>query len=356
MDDKMHLFGKKLIFGAKKHFIQNLSTFYFSKRIFTYLRAQILIKEIMAVNEIKKKYACTQDEWYAVSELAINNLEEDIDDFTTEDTNIDAAYVTWLRDLRAAAIALPNEEQRSARHETLRNLLPGLMEPIKTDFRRMQNYIRKGWPTEEPLPRYEAAGLIEYNAIGDNNWEHVVELNDMMEDFLAVAANVAKLTTPGGMPAGFAAQVTSNFNKFNDVYEPFMSSREQTVARNAKITADNVLYDACMDGFMKLAREVVYKNDSGKKKRYVFKTLKNLVSAPGDSSLMVTLKKPDDNVAAHIVVKVKKEGLPAKEIETDDKGEAKFMISGKCTVTVGDKMIKKEVKPGTHARLTIVVE
>jgi hypothetical protein len=113
----------------------------------------------MNKEKTKQRYKCKEDELYAVCEIAIANLEKDLADFAAKSTNYTPALVTALRLLLKNAKDLPNEEQRSARHEVLRGLLPKLVEEVKTDFRTLQSYIRDGWPGEIAKPRYEAAGL-----------------------------------------------------------------------------------------------------------------------------------------------------------------------------------------------------
>jgi hypothetical protein len=107
----------------------------------------------MSKEKIKQRYKCNEDELYAICEMAIGNLEKDLAAFVARSTNYTAGLVSALRLLLQNAKALPNEEQRSAQHEVLRGLLPQLVDEVKTDFRRLQSYIRDGWPGEIAKPR-----------------------------------------------------------------------------------------------------------------------------------------------------------------------------------------------------------
>ena len=205
-------------------------------------------------------------------------------------------------------MALPDEETRNATHQTLKSLLPGLTETCKDNFNDLKGYIRDGWPNENPTPRYEAAGLVEYNNIGKNNWENVKGMNDNMIEF--IADNTAELTTPGGMPATFATKVDDDSTAFKDMYNPYLSSRETGTATAAKLKANNNLYDAVAD-FQKDGVEMVYRRDEAKQRRYMFSVLKDIVSPPGSASLKVTVKDALDVLVPDRDVKIKRPGEAA---------------------------------------------
>ncbi|MEP7167744.1 MAG: hypothetical protein ABI855_00075 [Bacteroidota bacterium] len=312
------------------------------------------------MSEVKAKYPSTQVELYAIEKLSIDNLEFDLGLFAAENTNYNSALITSIRALRAAAMALPNEEQRNGVHQILGNKLPGLLIPIKKDFNILKQLIIDAWPGEEPKPRWESAGLNNYNNIGEKNWEQVVELNNLMTAFITDVTNAAKLATPGGMVAGFPAQVASNFTKFNDVYAPFLTSRETATARAAKITADNKLYEACSK-FRNFGVTVVFANDDANKKRYTFTALKDIISPPGSSSMTVGAKKGDDNPILDAIVTIKKDGLPAVVERIEAGAPAVFLnlpdgdYAGDVDVAGVKTNFTKTVPPGTDSRVTVVV-
>jgi predicted peroxiredoxin len=308
--------------------------------------------------EIKSKYPCGQDELYAITELAINNLLADKDAFHDKKAKYDDAFIDGLRDQRTAAMVLPDEDAVSAIHETLKNKLPGFTENCKDNFNDIKGYIRDGWPGEDPKPRYEAAGLIKYNKIGTNNWESVEGMNNAMQVY--IAENNTILGTPGGMPATFSAKVDSDTTIFNTTYNGYKSSRETATATAAKVKANNNLYDAVMD-FMKDGVEMVFRRDAEAQKRYVFSHLKDIVSPPGSSSLGVKVKNADDTFVTEGTVKIKKEGEAAILVAIIQ-GSASFLNvpPGKYdgTVTTVDgrtAVFSKEVEKGVNARITVVV-
>jgi hypothetical protein len=249
---------------------------------------------------VKQVYNCTEDAAYEISRRAIDNLENDLADFFLKSMNYVVAYILVLKGYRTTAMGLPNEDQRNATHEATRNLLPGLMDPIKLNFRAIQGYIRDGWPGEDPNPYYEEAGLLKYNAIGKGNWEAVIGLQGMMVAFVTKPANLAKLTTPGtgGMPAGFALQLGTDYAPFETAYNLFAATLDTTALRNAKVTATNTLVTECKK-FMKFGREVVYPK-SAKKERYTWEILEKQVD-PSQGGIHLT--------ALDVVADVPLEGL-----------------------------------------------
>jgi len=308
--------------------------------------------------EIKAKYKSSEVEMYAIGELAFNNLTADLAPFAAKKAKYTAPFVTGLRGLRTDAMALPDEEQRNGVHQILKNQLPGVLTPVKDNFNDLKGYIRDAWPDEDPKPRYEAAGLVKYNAIGDDNWENVPGLNESMTQF--ITDNNATLDTPGGMPATFPTKVTNDATAFDNVYDPFMTSRETATATAAKVKANNKLYDAmaevCKDGV-----EMVFRNDAEAQKRYTFAALKDLVSPPGASSLKIMVQNALNVPQPNLGVTIKKIGSAPITKQLDVNGIAVFTNAepGKYEGTVDNNgtpvPFTKEVETGTDARITVTI-
>lgn len=308
--------------------------------------------------EVKAKYTCTESELYAITELAINNLEEDLPAFAAKKAKYTAPFVDNLRAVRQAAIDLPGEEQRNAVHETLGGKLPDLKENCRDNFNDLQGYIRDAWPDDNPKARYESAGMRHDQKIGKSNWEEVVALNEAMVKF--ITDNSALLLAPGGMPATFATKVGDDEKAFNDVYNPYMTARETGTATAAKITANNTLLETCMD-FFKDGVDMVFKRDTEAQKRYTFTALKDKVSPPGSTSMSVTAKKADDSLwGAGISVTIKAEGKPALTAVTGENSVAVFKnidpgkYAGTVTTVNGATTFKKTADTGVDARITVV--
>lgn len=307
--------------------------------------------------EIKAKYKSTEVELYAIGDLLFNNLRADLAQFVLKKAKYTALFVDGLDLLRTDAMALPDEEQRNGVHQILKNQLPGVLTPVKDNFNDLKGYIRDAWPNEDPKPRYEAAGLVKYNAIGESNWENVAGLCESMVQFINDGS--VELTAPGGMVVTFLNKVKADRDAFKDVYDPFLSSRETGTARAAKINANNTLYDAVIE-FFRDGVEMVFRTNDEAKKRYTFSVLKDLVSPPGSASMRVFGKTAADILLANRPVTIKKEGSAAitstlgvdgiKVFENIDPGKYKG------TVEVDGVLIEfeKEVDTGVNARVTVV--
>lgn len=316
--------------------------------------------------EEKSNYNCTELELYAIAELGYSNLESDLAAFAAKNTKYDALFLAALRQTRTDAIALPDEEARDMQHQVLRNqLVEKFLPPVLDNFNDLKGYIKDAWPTEDPDPRYEAAGGTKYAQAARRNWDNVIGLNTSMVAF--ITTNAAILATPGGMPGTFAAKVGTDAGNFTDTYNLFVLSRETSVARGEKVTANNLLYDEMMDVFED-GSERVFRNDAAKQKNYVFATLKDIVSPPGSASLKALVLREDDTPVAEasVTIRLKDAELleivaPPITVVTDAEGVALFenadpgryngsATSSDETVTVD---FTKEIDTGVKARITV---
>ena len=111
------------------------------------------------MSDITVKYKSTQGELYSITELALQNLRDDRTLFAAKKAKYTDAFIDAIALRRTNAMAMPDVETRNAGHQTLENLLPGLMDACKDKFSDLKGYIRDGWPLEDPKPRYESAGM-----------------------------------------------------------------------------------------------------------------------------------------------------------------------------------------------------
>lgn len=306
--------------------------------------------------EILPKYRCTEQELYSIGELAINNLETNLPDFAAYKVKYDAAFVTNLRALRDAAIALPDVEQRNVNHQTLLNAMIPLGEACTGNMPKLMGYIEDAWPGENPKPRNEAAGYKLWKTAKAGDWEDLDGMNKAMITF--IADNTALLTAPGGMTVAFATKVTDDSTKFNEKYNLFKQARETNPAQQAKMKANNIFYDAIM-AFMKEGVERVYPTDKAKQEMFTFKKLKFIVSPPGSASLKVTVMNANDTPAANAAVTIKAEGSPSITLNTDGNGVAFFdkvdpaTYAGTVVVNGVTTPFSKDVDTGKNSRIVI---
>ena len=319
--------------------------------------------------EVKSNYTCTELELYAIAELGYNNLEGDLAAFAAKSTKYTAEFLAALRQTRSDAMALPDEEARDVEHQVLRNkLVKDFLPPVLDNFNDLKGYIKDGWPDEDPEPRYEAAGGTKYAKAANKNWENVVGLNDAMKKF--IAKNTVMLAVPGGMPDTFVAKMIGDVSNFNTNYALFMQARETGVARDEKITANNLLHKELMNG-LEDGAERVFRNDAAKRKNYVFATLKYLVSPPGSASLRVLVIRENDTPVAEASVTIRLRDAELLEIVAPPitvlsgaDGVALFehvdpgRYNGSATSSDGLVSVpfSKEIDTGVKARVTVMGE
>jgi len=320
--------------------------------------------------EVKSTYNCTEQELYAIAELAYNNLQGDLAAFAAKKAKYNAAFLTALRTTRTNAIALPDEEERNANSQMLRNKLVETFLPrVLDNFNDLKGYIKDAWPGEHPEPEYEAAGGTKYAKALKKNWEYVMGLNSSMQKF--ITNNTVKLTTPGGMPASFVTKVNTDTTNFTTNYEAFITARETGTARTIKVIANNLLHSELMNVLEDGAGRV-FRNDVSKNKNYIFATLKGIVSPPGTAGLRVLVVREDDTVVANATVSIKagnetatklkrSAGSPAIVLTTDAEGVALFenadpgRYEGVVTVNGVKTFFTKEINTGVKARVIVVI-
>ncbi|MEK6616981.1 MAG: hypothetical protein AABZ32_12910, partial [Bacteroidota bacterium] len=128
--------------------------------------------------EVAATYRSTEQELYAIAELGYNNLETDLAAFAAKKGKYTPAFLTALRLTRTQALNLPDKEARNANHQILKNkLMSTFLPPVLDNFNDLKGYIKDAWPSENPEPRYEAAGGTKYAKAAKGNWENVIGLN-----------------------------------------------------------------------------------------------------------------------------------------------------------------------------------
>ena len=305
--------------------------------------------------EIRPEYKCTQDELYSITETIIDNLAAELPAFAAYKGKYTVGFVSGLKTERDAAMALPSMDARDDGSETLRvEMLPFAQECLKS-FQFLKGYIEDAFAKDLWGIKFDAAGFNKYRSAAKDNWEELVGMNTAMNAF--IAANSVALLANANMPVGFAASMTAASADFGAKYALFKVARQTSVATNAKIDANNVLFRAVM-AVCSDAQERVFMDDDVKKKLFTWKDVKFLVSPPGSASLKVTVMGDASNMPiGGAVVTIATEGSPAIVVNTDASGVALFekidpadygvSVVAPSYVTVNSL---KEVNTGVQAR------
>ena len=272
----------------------------------------------------------------------------------TYKSKYDAALSTTSKTAITAAKNLPDEEARNAESQNLRFEVVALGDKCTRNWQLLKGYIVEAYPGENMEAQLDAAGKVYYANAANHNWEFTVGMNTSAKNF--IAANSADLLANGFMPAGFAAQYTTDSNAFDTKYNLFKHAQQSTEGTDEKIIANNKIYD---DGMKMCADAVMFfvSTDSIVKK-FTFNTVLEIVSPPGTASLKLqTIDLGTNIIIVGAKVTVQKEGNVALSGFTDDKGEVIFenVDPGAYSVTidaVGYKAMafSKDVNTGVGAR------
>jgi len=308
---------------------------------------------------IKPLYGGTQLEFYSIAETGWTNCKNRIAPFAAKKPKYTLLFVQGKLAALASAKLLPDEEQRNQLSETDRVQLKPLGDTCLQNQLDLRGYIRDAYPEAEWKSRYEAAGSTKYEKAAKENWEFVEGMNEEMETF--IAANVAALTAPGGMPLTFKQKVEDDADDFTDEYLELKTSRQTGTATAAKISANNACYKDLMEMF-KDGVEMVYHNNAEAQKEFTYSVIKDIVSPPGAASLSVTVQLPDDSLAGEGAVSIKKEGSPVIRLLLSAANPLLFASIDVARYDVTIEVpgfpaltISKEVNKGVNARLKVKV-
>lgn len=302
-------------------------------------------------------YDSTQQELYSISDTMNTNLGVNMAAFAAYKAGkYTALFLTALRGKRTAAMAFPDEDQRTSVFETLKVGTTDARIKCTNNFDDLRGFIDDGFSDELRKIKYEEAGGNFMRDALRNNWEKVVGLNLAMIDFIALYP--AELGA-GFMPATFAAKVALDSGAFNTVYGQFKVARQTGVATGAKITANNLVDDDMKD----LQRDAgrVYRDDAEKLKLFTIGVIKDIVSPPGSASLKITCKQKVTNVPKQgLVITIQSRDGIAIEGTTDATGVVVFEnidpadYSVVIVVPGFPNIVKvKEVNTGVAARMEV---
>jgi hypothetical protein len=172
-----------------------------------------------------------------------------------------------------------------------------------------------------------------------------------------VPANLATLTTPGGMPVGFVAQLGTDYSPFETAYNLFGATVDTTTARNAKVTANNLMTTECKK-FMKFGVEVVYRTNPGMQDLFTWskieeqvdggvagihlKALNGALDVP-ESDVELTWKPDGKEPVSWLTAKtgIGEQVLEAGEGTLTVKKQGMHVLTKKFTIDAG---VKKQVK------------
>ncbi|TNF24252.1 MAG: carboxypeptidase regulatory-like domain-containing protein [Bacteroidetes bacterium] len=226
------------------------------------------------------EYPCSQQDLYTIVETGWNSYAEYLADFTNLSTLYTAATGTNQLNALDVARKIPDEDNRTEVHKTLRIQLSGLAEDCLILWSDMSTYIRDGFPENEYESKRIAAGANYYAGAARENWDDVKGLMQNGVDFADANGTVLTL---GGMPATFAAALLDAKTRFEEKHQEFLQAEEEAkVQTDRKIDANNGLYRALIKMFEDGKR--IFRKNAAVREQFTFERVWELVSGSGGGS------------------------------------------------------------------------
>lgn len=305
---------------------------------------------------VRPKYKCAQDELYEVLRAGWQAYTDELASFTALKAIYTAALATTRNTAIDAAEALPDDQARGADHEVKRVGLANQANTCLNLWQQLDRYIDTAY-TDKTIKkaRREEAGSKDYDEARAENWEKVKSILLSGKNF--ITAHTAELTAGSNMPAGFSATYNTARTAFLPLLTAYINSKQATpTGTNAKVTANNAEYDACINMFQDGA--FLFKTDDAKRPKFVFDSVLAQISTPGNAGLNVQVAEAVTfNPQQNATVKMQQTGQPATTLQTDAAGVCDFdsLPVGDYTLTVTlatfqTHTAQVKIKAGVHSR------
>ena len=236
----------------------------------------------------QKKYPCTQQEFYTAANLAWQNYQTNLADFTAFKGKYTIEFGTEAVADLLVAKNIPDAQSRSSVPESLRIEMAATAGLCLHNFQMLKSYIADAFPEGQQKTMLEAAGSKFYLKASNESWTAMQSMLDAGAQF--ITDHATELSQGGNnMPATFASKFNLDKTTFQTNYAAFIAAEQGSAGgTNDKITANNACYDTLIK--MLADGQVIYKNDEAKKALFVFDALLGYVKAPGVTGLRIVAK------------------------------------------------------------------
>jgi len=152
-------------------------------------------------------------------------------------------------------------------------------------WKELEGLIISSFAEEFHTAKLEQAGSTHYEEAANENWDEMSALMESGNTF--ITNNTAALTT-GGMPLTFAAEFTSKKDRFDNQFELFKDTeQDSSEQRDAKVTANNaadkILTELFADG------QKYFRLEPATRERFTFVKVLELVSGAGSKTVTLNI-------------------------------------------------------------------
>ena len=248
-------------------------------------------------------YKCMQDELITGLYVVRNNLVTEIVTFSGKKAMYDAAFVAAFTAAIKAADDAPDEHQRRAENDILKNKLSLyfiaeqnalVRAPMEEKLGDLRTYIRTAWPNDvDRKIRMMEAGYDVLEKVMDGNWDVVQGMMNTTKEFINTH-ETALLMGGANMPATFKA----GFDALADLIIAdavlYVTTKTQIpTMTQEKIRLCNIAFamgmEICKDG------QEYFKQNPAKRNTFTWVNIMEAVTPPGAAGLRGSVKESGSN-------------------------------------------------------------
>lgn len=223
------------------------------------------------------EYGCAQQDLYSVANTVKQSYLEKLTQFTAHNEQYDLGYGTLLGTRINTARNLPEADARTAVHAILHTELQGLGVTVLVKWGQLETAIEKSFAADTVGQRLLEAGKGHYKGAYDEDWEATKGLLTASVSFVGTHAVAL---AAGGLPSGYAADLSTLQTDFEAKYDAFLQAEENTLAvTDAKINANNIVYRQVMD--ICTAGKKIFRLDAAVREQFIFESVLALVTGGG---------------------------------------------------------------------------
>ena len=203
--------------------------------------------------------------------------------FASKKAFYNAVYVAAkLAEIKAAE-EMPDEQARNETHETLRIQLKKKALACREYWKYLERYIVSAFLKDEHKTNLDAAGKVQYDEAGDDNWDIIALMMSNAYEFITNNSVILGINletgTPDNMPAGFILEFEGVKTDFDNGYKAFLQAEEGAqTGTQTKNDANDMIYEKMMQ--MLGDGQAYIKNNPAVKKQFVLTNLLELVGTP----------------------------------------------------------------------------
>ncbi len=212
-------------------------------------------------------YNCSQQNLYTIARLAWHSCNKYLSAFNEFSPYYTTAYIAAAITEIDAAQLISNREETT---QTLHAQLIGQANQCLRCWQQLKKYIKKAYPEDQQLIKYNAAGYQHYRKASRKYWSHCTQLLNDANSF--ISNHLTQLLANNNMPPAFPATFNTATTEYTSLLNRYYSSSQLSqVDTEEKILANNAIQEQLMK--MLLDGQNIFKRNPAVKKLFTFDQL-----------------------------------------------------------------------------------